>query len=303
MPLLERFAPVRTAGIWLHAAASLVLGGGSAVFFILASEHGSSSLFILYLLSGAALLLPLALVMYRWYALLNAAYTWERDGLRLRWGLRAEDIPLDAIEWVRHANESGFEIERPRFTWPGAYLGNVSMSELGEIEFMASDRESMLLVATQARIFVISPEMPGDFLRTYHQILEMGSLTPLPASTTEPAAYVRSLWKDRLARTLFLAGLGMGLVVLIFISLMIPAHALVPLGYDIQGRPAEALPAQTMILLPVLNGLIFAGDTMAALFLFRKPHNRLFAYALQAASLLTSVLFFVAALLFFLSAA
>jgi len=48
---------------------------------------------------------------------------WLAHGLRLRWGLRAEDIPLPEIEWIRPASDLGFHLPKPFLSMPGALLG------------------------------------------------------------------------------------------------------------------------------------------------------------------------------------
>ncbi|NMC78371.1 MAG: hypothetical protein GYA59_03330, partial [Chloroflexi bacterium] len=88
------FLPERRTGLIVHIGAAILLIGASLGSFLLAQRQIASSYFVLLLLLSVALLLPLALILYRGYALLRANYILEREGLRLRWGLRSEDIPL-----------------------------------------------------------------------------------------------------------------------------------------------------------------------------------------------------------------
>ena len=71
-------------------------GGGLAFWSSLRQDSGSNVIF--YLMLSVFLLAPTPLLLYRLYALLQASYTLERDGLRIRWGLRGEDIPLPRSE-------------------------------------------------------------------------------------------------------------------------------------------------------------------------------------------------------------
>ena len=78
----------------------LFLGGGGGVAFWFSLRQSIGSNLILYLVLTVVMLAPTPLLMYRLYALIQASYTLERDGLRIRWGLRGEDIPLSQIEWI-----------------------------------------------------------------------------------------------------------------------------------------------------------------------------------------------------------
>lgn len=64
------------------------------------TETAVGPVFLRYLLLAGLCLLPLPLLVYRFRALQRAHYILERDGIRLRWGLRAEDIPMDQVDWV-----------------------------------------------------------------------------------------------------------------------------------------------------------------------------------------------------------
>ena len=66
-----------------------------------------------------ALAAPLPLFTYRLYSLWRSTYVVARDGMRLRWGLRVEDIPISDILWVYRADEVEFSPSLPLLRWPG----------------------------------------------------------------------------------------------------------------------------------------------------------------------------------------
>jgi hypothetical protein len=103
----------------------------------------------------------------------------ERDGISLRWGLREEDIPMDIIRWVRPAKDLNFP--PPRLRLPGAILGVHLLGDGTQVEYLASQLGSLVIIATSRRYFAISPADPDGFLRIYHHFAEMGSFTPLSA--------------------------------------------------------------------------------------------------------------------------
>jgi hypothetical protein len=284
------FLPPRQNGLVVHVALSSLLLGGSAFAFWSAVRIGEGGYFVLLMMLGLALLPPAVLAVYRGYALLRAAYFLERNGLRIRWGLRLEDIPLNEIDWVRPAGE----VRLPFAALPGAVLGSQHQAELGEVEFLASDARRLLLVGTVRGVFAVSPADPRAFMRTFQRVMEMGSLDALTPFSARPAMFLRTVWKDRAARWLMLAGLGSTLVLFALASLAIPQREGISLGFDRYGMPHEPIPAVQLLLLPVLAALIWGMDVLLGLYLYRNPQNRPVAYLLWAGCALTPLLLLIA---------
>ncbi len=138
------FNPPRRRGIFLHLGVALLLlaGAGGGLYYALGQQAGAY--FLLFMVVAVVCMLPLPLIAYRGYALLRARYTLERDGLRIRWGLRTEDIPLNTIEWVRPASELGNTLHLPPFSVTGAILGKREVADLGTVEFLASEIDEAL---------------------------------------------------------------------------------------------------------------------------------------------------------------
>lgn len=296
---MNEFDPPRRRGIIFHAAALVLLLGCGVGLLFLATQERAGSFFVLFLLVALALLGFSPFVAYRGYALLTAGYTIERDGLRLHWGLRREDIPLPEIEWIRPADEIGFELPLPWLAWPGALLGTRQVANLGQIEFLASELDGLVLVATPQKIYALSPTDARGFIRAYQHINELGSLNPLPQHSVEPAMFLRQVWEDRLARSLILSGIGLTLLLLVVTSLLIPGRGLVAIGFTPAGLPQEPVSADRLLLLPTLSVLSFVFDFVVGLFLYRTPAQRYAAYmiwlssALCAAILLIAIIFFI----------
>ncbi|RPJ43086.1 MAG: hypothetical protein EHM21_11990, partial [Chloroflexi bacterium] len=120
------FYPPRRRGLLFHALLILGLGGASALafFYGLNQQSGSVQTYsVLLWLVSLLLFAPLPWIVYRAFALARASYRLERDGLRLRWGMRAEDIPLPDVEWVRRPADLATSLPLPPLHWPGAILG------------------------------------------------------------------------------------------------------------------------------------------------------------------------------------
>lgn len=291
-PLL--FYPPRQQGLILHIGAALLLALVDAASFFYAAQQAVGSYFVLLLLLSLALLAPLILVCYRGYALAQARYALERDGLRLRWGLRAEDIPLPDVEWVRPASDLAFRLPLPFLPAPGALLGTVHAPDLGPVEFMAADLGSLLLIATPRKVYAISPADPHSFVAAFQRVVEMGSLSPLPPATTLPAAYLQSVWSDRPARYLNLTGLLLTVALFVMVGLVIPSHSSIALGWTSSGLPVEPGPPERLLLLPVLGTFTYVLDLLFGLYLYRFLPLRPVSFLLWVGALITPILLIIA---------
>lgn len=251
---------------------------------------------MLFILLGLLLFIPLPLIIYRGYALLNARYIIERDGLRLRWGLRAEDIPLPEIEWVRPAADLAYQLPLPRLSTPGAITGTLTVPDLGPVEFMASERATMLLLATPRRVYAISPKDPAEFVHAFRDATEMGSLTPIGAFSARPAAFLRGVWSNRAARWMLVAAAALLAALFILVTLLIPGLSQVSLGFDAANQPFEPVPPGQLLLLPILGILTFIVDLIGGLFFYRWEGQRPVAYLLWAGAIITLALLLIAVL-------
>lgn len=294
MNSLQVFIPSRTRGLVFHSAAILLLLSLSGYALLNGLDQNIGGYFLSLLLVSLLFFIPVPPLIYSLYALIRARYDLERDGLHMHWGLRVEDIPLTAIEWVRPADELPIRLPLPRPSWPGAILGTVHTDELGTIEFLASTRSDLLLVATNTRVFAISPLNGQAFLDAMEKAFEMGSLAPIPAYSAMPAAYATHVWSNLPARGLLLSGLILGLVLFAIVSLAIPGRETASFGFYPNGQPLPPGPASQLILLPIMALVFYATDLATGLFFFRWDPYRPLAYLIWGSSIITSILFLFA---------
>ena len=287
------FPPEKRSGLVFQGGLALFLLALSGLGFLVASQQESGLSFMIWLVLSLVLIPPATLLIYRAYTLAQATYVLEREGLRLRWGLRAEDISLRVIEWIRPANELGFELHLPFLRWQGALVGVQVTEGLGEVEFMASDLEHLLLVATPQKVYAISPQDPKNFLRQYQLINEMGSLTDLPVYSTRPGAFMQAIWADSRARILILSGLGLTFLLFVFTSVFIPTRATISMGFDNKGNPMPSGPSETLLLFPVLAGLAFGVDLISGFYFYRREDSPLLAYLTWASSCVIPILLLI----------
>lgn len=291
------FLPTRTPGIVFHVFLILLILAGCGFLVWQAFLQQGGALLVVCLLGAIVLFASLPIVGYRGYALLQGIYSLKRDGLRVRWGMRAEDIPLSDVTWVRPASDLEIPLKLPSFSMPGALLGFTEHPDLGEVEFIASGYRNLVIVATLDKIYALSPEHMEEFIQRFERALEMGTLTPMLPYSTVPAAFVRQVTLDKGGRVLIPAGLIVTIFLLVLVGLGISGKASVSLGYDAFGALLPPVPATRLLLLPVLGILLYVPGTVAGIYLYRKPENRPAAWLVWSGGLLAPLLLILAAAL------
>jgi hypothetical protein len=302
------FSPPHQIGVIFNLVIMLILGGGGSWSIFQASRTEVGATFLLYLLVGLVAISLTPVFAYRLRALLGAFYELQRDGIRLKWGLRAEDIPIDKILWVNHAHDMEPAVPLPIVYWPGSVLGARRTKEGIVVEFFAARSTSLILIATEERVYAISPEDPEAFLTTFESLAQLGSLATLPAQSIYPSFLMARVWKDRTARAMLLVGVASSLALLIWVSIIIPRHSQIPLDLTPDGQPLDFVPSIQLLLLPALNGVFLGADLLLGLFFYRredappssnaensgKRWGKTLAYLLWGSGVLTSLLFLAA---------
>jgi hypothetical protein len=288
------FRPDRRMGLIFHIAGILLITLVSLFGLWQASQASIGLMFMLYLLPVLAAVIIVPILAYRVYALQTAVYILEREGLRVRWGLRSEDIPMDNVLWVHPAAELSAPLPLPALRWPGVVLGKRHLAGGGEVEFLAGNFRDMLYIAIPSGGIVISPAEPDRFLEIFQRFTEMGSLSPLPARSVYPAFLLARVWSSQLARILLLACVLLGLVLLVWVSLSIQGRSQLHLGYQPDGSPGDLVPAVRLMLLPILNSFFFLVALFLGMLFFRREESRPMAYILWLVNLMTNLLFLLA---------
>jgi len=289
----EIFFPDRRQGVILHGILIVLLVLMMVMALWAATGWAEGSIFVIFIILIVILTALIPFVLYRGYALINGRYILERDGLRIRWGLRTEDIPLTDIEWLRRANESGYSIQTPLLAWSGAILGEKHSESLGTIEFIASNLEKIILVATPAKVYAISPQNPRDFELAFQRTFEMGSLFPLESLSTRPAAFVQQVLKDKFAKYLVPLNIGLTMLLWLVSGFIIANHQLLPLGFSPQGQPLEMVTSQQLLLIPILGLFVLVMNIILGLFFFRRIEYYKISYLLWSGGVITPILLLV----------
>lgn len=279
----------------------LFLSAGGLYCFWQASKAEVGPLFLLYLAPSILAVGLIPFLVYWFISFYNSAYELERDGVRLRWGLRVEHIPMNKVLWIQAWKDLEGELPLPRIRWPGSVVGTRRLQDSSVVEFMASRTSGIVLIAVDGKYYAVTPADPDGFVSLYERLNELGSLTPLASQSVYPSFLLARFWQDIPARNVAIASLGLGVVLLAWVSLLIPSREMFPLRFGPDGAPVEMAPSVRLILLPVLYGMIFTADFLGGLYFFRNPEGRPHAFLLWCAGLVTAVLFLAAVLFIQLS--
>lgn len=305
------FAPPRRQGLLFQAALTLIFAAASLLSFFLMFRAPIGLEFIFYLVAGLAAAAIALITVYRWFALRGAVYLVERNGIRIRWGLRVEDIPMTSVRWVRSEadvrRQLGRRLPLPWGALPGAILGSRQLADGSILEYLASDFSKMVLLATEERVFILSPAKLEDFLYLTQRLLELGAISPWQRRSQNPTFIFGEVWRNRAARLLLGAGLIASLALIVWVSLMIPTLGEVYLSYTAE----EPAPASLLLLLPMANSFFYVVDLLAGLYFYRRSLpslpsltateapapsrlGKIYAYFLWGCSLLTAIFFYFA---------
>ena len=288
------FEPPRGNGTAFHISVIGILGIAVGWLMVRASSAQLGPDFVFYLLGALALAAPIPLFSYRLYSLWRSTYVVARDGMRLRWGLRVEDIPISDILWVYRADEVEFSPSLPLLRWPGNLVGRRNTPGIGEVEFMAAVREGLVFIGTQQRVYAVAPRRPQDFLNAYQAQMELGSLEPIEARSIYPTFVVGELWRTVPVRILVLAGLLLNLGLLVWVGVVTSNRQTISLGFTPNGAPQDPVPAVQLFLLPVASVFFFMVNFIFAMYYYRRSSSLPLAYLLWGNGVLTPLLFLTA---------
>ncbi len=287
------FPPSKRGGLIFHGVLLVILLV-LVIWSLLNLSSASAGLtFVAFLLLAIVAFAPLPLLAYRAYALFRAQYILDRDSLELRWGLRNEVIPLSDIEWVRPVQDLTRPLGGPALATPGAILGFHRHRDLGVVEFLASARRQLLLVATPKRVYAISPSDPADFLETFARAVELGSLKTARSKSLYPTFVITQAWDSGIVRYEWLATLFLNLGLAAWVSLLIPSTPSIALGIR-PDRAPDLVPSVQLVLIPLLSIFLSLLGWGAGLFFYRWARWRNLSILLWGSGSLSTLVFLVA---------
>jgi hypothetical protein len=234
---------------------------------------------------------PLPWLIYHLRALMQTSYILERDGIRLTWGGRLVDIPMNQVLWVRLEEDDNAKLVHPRFQLHNALLGwgkrRLIDGEYAEVpvEFMASRGSALVLIATPERVYAISPQDAFSFVQIFMHLTEFGSLNPFPFRSTQPILLPKGIWQETSVRLFVVASLLLNIT---FFSITWSEIANEPMPTTITTNLEKTLPISSLWLLPFLNLGMSLISWVLAIFQYRTGPQ---AYMLWSNSLLATCVF------------
>jgi hypothetical protein len=286
--------PPRVAGFLIQLCVILTAGIGIVAMVRLAMVASQGVTSLVYFVIALLLFLPIPLLVYRISALLRAEYTISRDGIQLQWGMRQETLSIDDVDWIKIDREGKTQLNLPRFYWPGSILGVQPDEEFGEIEYLASSPNNLVLIKSRGKCYVISPPDAAQFIAVYQKALELGSLTPLLSRSVSPSFPLAKAWEIRPARYILLVGLFLNVALLVWVSLVVPQHETISLNFESPGLPAQEVPSGQLYLLPFIGLFFYVFDFILGWIYYRREGGRLAAYILWTGSVVTPLLLVMA---------
>ena len=256
----------------------MILLGLLAVCIWQAASNDQDSGVIMWALGAIVLFIPIPFLVYRFYSLYRGSYILTRETLTIRWGLRLERLAVSDIEWVRSAQDLTHPLRLPLFATAGAIMGYQKHPDLGNVEFMASDKRNILLVASAHSVFAISPSDPVTFVQDFQKAIEMGSLASTTPQSIYPSFVVSQAWNHNTTRILWLAGIILNAGILLWVSFLIPRLSAVPLGFISPGIPRNIVPSIQLFLLPIISIMFFFVSLLAGIYFYRRPPSRNLAF-------------------------
>lgn len=250
--------------------------------------------FILVLLALATL--PIVALIFYWLLGLNRArYALDRNLLTIHWGAVQQVIPMASIRKVLHGSEIAGRIRRFRGgRWPGHWVGQAQVEDVGPILFYAADGlDQQLVIVTPELGYAITPADLAGFVEAFDQRQKMGPTQSVEQVSIQPELYDWPLWTDRLA--LGLVGLAVMACLLLFGYTCLRFPELAPrvaLHFDISGAPDRFGSRLQVFTLPLIGLMALGANLVAGVPLYLR--DRVGAYLLWGGALVVQVLAWVA---------
>lgn len=287
------FYPARRAGTIVHIALMLLFSAAGIWGIWGASTAEMAPQLLPYLALVLLFLVTVPYLFYRLYGLHRSSYTLERGGITLQWGWRLVTLPMNKINWVYRDTDLEVPPKPPPLRWPGAVTGVRKFQRGPEVEYLASRAKRLVIISAGDRYYAISPLYRDELINSYQDLIELGSLQPLPEQSIQPDLVLLEISKNRLTLGMLLLGAVLNISLLIWVLQVIPARETISLGFRPDGGLRESLESIRLILFPILNSSAYLTNLVLGLFMYRTQENRALAYILWGAGILTALLFHI----------
>lgn len=291
------FSPSKAGGILFLDIASTILIYTEILLIGLFSQKDYGIGYFLLLMGMVLTAAAAVFLLYRLFCLIFSGYRFARNGLTIRWGLRNEVIPLNAIEWIRQPSEMPEEIPWSVLPMPGAYLGSVESPYYGQIEFLASDIRKMLFMGTAERIYALSPNDPKAFIEGFERILQLGVLNEIDWETVRPGNWILDLWHNKIGRISTIISLNLLALLFLWIGFRFRFRDEILLQFSAAGKAAEKLPVKNIMIIPMLATISWFISAILGGRLYQRDNMKHTAELVWCAGVLAIIQFIISVIL------
>ncbi len=241
-----------------------------------------------------ACLVALGIAIYWTIATLGLRYRLDRNGIRIQWGSSRWVIPIRNIEAIIPIKELGddwgLKQAYQHRAWLGGWAGYRTLNDNRTAVWRSNEPlEHSLAVLTVTHVYVVSPEQPEVFIRSWRERRFLGTTQDWREEERHAHWLASPLWSDRVAW-----GLMGGILVtsLALFGTMAIAYPQLPeklaLHFDVFGQPDRIGQRSEVLHLPIVALLMLTADLGLGFALYR--HDRVAAYLIWTGGILSQTL-------------
>lgn len=236
----------------------------------------------------------IGLVGYRVYDLSKLAYEFDRNQLTIHTAGARQIIPTCNIERAIVGREAELQVRRRSVTWPGLYIGQGTIQDVGLTLFYAvgPPKEQVILV-TPALAYGITVEGVDAFLEVLTTCQELGPSMQVHQESEESPFVQWRFWGDRIAQIALVGGILLNLALFGLLLFRYPRLPnLLPLHYDASGAVDRISPRTHVFALPVIGLITLLVNLVLGWMLYRR--ERIASYMAWSGGMLVQILLLVA---------
>jgi hypothetical protein len=256
------YEPPRRASLNFTLSLGFLALVGALVLLILGSGTTARDPSLLFIILAVLLLVVGFFFSYRAFLILTTRYFLKRSSLELHWGFQQEIIPLDRVEWAHPVSDFDSPMPLPGFLLPWQYYGKRNIRGLGVVEFVATDKQNMVLIRADNRHFVISPVDAHAFAQDFENACMLGVAEPIEPVSQNLRSMLGEIFQDATAKKLLIAGL-LGVLLLTAVTFTLSATRL-----TVTWTTLEQVPSNRLLLLSLVGVLAWLLNTVVGAYIF-----------------------------------
>lgn len=235
----------------------------------------------------------LGIASYWTAATLGLRYRVDRNGIRIWWGGSQWTIPMDHIQTITSVKRLGDEELRglrSHRAWLGGWTRRKSLHD-GRVVIWRSnvELEDSLAVLTASHVYIISPEQPEEFIRSWQERRFLGKTQNWREEEKRAHWLSSPIWSDRVVWGLMGGTLVTSLALFGTMALAYPRlPERLALHFNVLGQPDRIGERSEILYLPVLALAMLLVDLSLGFALYRR--DRVAAYLIWAGGILLQML-------------